>query len=119
MKKDEKENYIEAGTKKEQKTLGDLIDDIYDKLFKLNDELLILKDHSAKLTTQGNKIIKMLLLDEKDINKSDVEMMEDFDKEYYIESLIKVLVNDGDFKDLQKLLEDYSDELSLNQYGEA
>ena len=119
MKKDEKENYIEAGTKKEQKTLGDLIDDIYDKLFKLNDELLMLKDHSAKLTTQGNKIIKMLLLDEKDINKSDVEMMDDFDKEYYIESLIKVLVNDGDFKDLQKLLEDYSDELSLNQYGEA
>ena len=78
MKKDEKENYMEAGTKKEQKTLGDLIDDIYDKLFKLNDELLILKDHSDKLTKQGNKIIKMLLLDEKDINKSDVEMMEVF-----------------------------------------
>ena len=119
MKKDEKENYIEAGTKKEQKTLGDLIDDIYDKLFKLNDELLILKDHSDKLTKQGNKIIKMLLLDEKDVSKSNIEIMEDFDKEYYIESLIRVLVNDGDFKDLQKLLEDYSDELSLNQYGEA
>ena len=119
MKKDEKENYIEAGTKKEQKTLGDLIDDIYDKLFKLNDELLILKDHSAKLTLQGNKILKMILLDEKDVSKSNVEIMEEFDKEYYIESLIRVLVNDGDFKDLQKLLEDYSDELSLNQYGEA
>ena len=119
MKKDEEESYVKDGSKKDNKTLGDLIDDIYNKLFKLNDELFELKNHSAKLTTQGNKIIKMLLLDEKDINKSDVEMMEDFDKEYYIESLIKVLVNDGDFKDLQKLLEDYSDELSLNQYGEA
>ena len=119
LKKNEKENYIEAGTKKEQKTLGDLIDDIYDKLFKLNDELLILKNHSAKLTLQGNKILKMILLDEKDVSKSNVEIMEEFDKEYYIESLIRVLVNDGDFKDLQKLLEDYSDELSLNQYGEA
>ena len=119
MKKDEKESYVDVGTKKEQKTLGDLIDDIYNKLFKLNDELLILKDHSAKLTLQGNKILKMILLDEKDVSKSNVEIMEEFDKEYYIESLIRVLVNDGDFKDLQKLLEDYSDELSLNQYGEA
>jgi|TARA_B100000287_G_C20473938_1_gene718359 hypothetical protein len=119
LKKDEKESYVDVGTKKEQKTLGDLIDDIYDKLFKLNDELLILKDHSAKLTLQGNKILKMILLDEKDVSKSNVEIMEEFDKEYYIESLIRVLVNDGDFKDLQKLLEDYSDELSLNQYGEA
>jgi len=119
MKKDEKENYIKAGTEKDKKTLGDLIDDIYDRLFKLNDELLILKDHSIKLTTQGNKIIKMLLLEDKDVNKSSIELMEDFDKEYYIESLIRVLINDSDFKDLQKLLEDYSDELSLNQYGEA
>ena len=62
MKKDEKESYVKDGSKKGNKTLGDLIDDIYDKLFKLNDELLILKNHSAKLTTQGNKIIKMLLL---------------------------------------------------------
>ena len=36
-----------------------------------------------------------------------------------LKSLIRVLINDSDFKDLQKLLEDYSDELSLNQYGEA
>ena len=119
MKKDEEESYVKDGSKKDNKTLGDLIDDIYNKLFKLNDELLILKDHSAKLTLQGNKILKMILLDEKDVSKSNVEIMEEFDKEYYIESLIRVLVNDGDFKDLQKLLEDYSDELSLNQYGEA
>ena len=119
MKKDEKESYVKDGSKKDNKTLGDLIDDIYDKLFKLNDELLILKDHSAKLTLQGNKILKMILLDEKNVSKSNVEIIEEFDKEYYIESLIRVLVNDGDFKDLQKLLEDYSDELSLNQYGEA
>jgi hypothetical protein len=119
LKKDEEESYVKDGSKKDNKTLGDLIDDIYNKLFKLNDELLILKDHSAKLTLQGNKILKMILLDEKDVSKSNVEIMKEFDKEYYIESLIRVLVNDGDFKDLQKLLEDYSDELSLNQYGEA
>ena len=59
MSKDKKENYIKEGSEREKKTLGDLIDDIYDKLFKLNDELLILKDHSAKLTLQGNKILKI------------------------------------------------------------
>ena len=32
MKKDEKENYVEEGDNREKKTLGDLIDDIYDKI---------------------------------------------------------------------------------------
>ena len=60
MKKDEKENYIEAGTKKEQKTLGDLIDDIYKKLHFLKEDLTDLKEHTIKLNLQGNKIHQII-----------------------------------------------------------
>ena len=110
MKKDKKEN----------KTLGDLIDDIYNKLNFLRDEIQDLKSNANKLTLQGNKILKLLLLEEeKNYDKNEVETMKDFDKEYYIESLIRVLVSDKDFADLQKLLEEYENELSINQYGEA
>ena len=47
MKKDEKENYIEAGTKKEQKTLGDLIDDIIE--YELNPENFLFTERRKML----------------------------------------------------------------------
>ena len=119
MKKDEKENYIEAGTKKEQKTLGDLIDDIYDKINFLKSEISDIKDHAIKLTLQGNKIFQMLNDDKGEITISKIKKLEDFDKDFYLESLITFISKDKDFEDLQKILDKYEEELSIDQHGES
>ncbi len=119
MKKDEKENYIEAGTKKEQKTLGDLIDDIYNKINFLRDEISDIKDHAIKLTLQGNKIFQMLNDDKGEITISKIKKLEDFDKDFYLESLITFISKDKDFEDLQKILDKYEEELSIDQHGES
>ena len=119
MKKNEKENYIEAGTKKEQKTLGDLIDDIYSKINFLRDEISDIKDHAIKLTLQGNKIFQMLNDDKGEITISKIKKLEDFNKDFYLESLITFISKDKDFEDLQKILDKYEEELSIDQHGES
>ena len=119
MKKDEKENYIEVGTKKEQKTLGDLIDDIYNKINFLRNEISDIKDHAIKLTLQGNKIFQMLNDDKGEITISKIKKLEDFDKDFYLESLITFISKDKDFEDLQKILDKYEEELSIDQHGES
>ena len=119
MKKDEKENYVEEGDNREKKTLGDLIDDIYDKINFLKSEISDIKDHAIKLTLQGNKIHQMLSNDKDEITISKIKKLEDFDKDFYLESLITFISKDKDFEDLQKILDKYEEELSIDQHGES
>ena len=119
MKKDEKENYVEEGDNREKKTLGDLIDDIYNKINFLRDEISDIKDHAIKLTLQGNKIFQMLNDDKGEITISKIKKLEDFDKDFYLESLITFISKDKDFEDLQKILDKYEEELSIDQHGES
>ena len=119
MKKDEKENYVEEGDNREKKTLGDLIDDIYDKINFLKSEISDIKDHAIKLTLQGNKIHQMLSDDKNEITISKIKKLEDFDKDFYLESLITFISKDKDFEDLQKILDKYEEELSIDQHGES
>ena len=119
MKKDEKENYVEEGDNREKKTLGDLIDDIYDKINFLKSEISDIKDHAIKLTLQGNKIHQMLSDDKGEITISKIKKLEDFDKDFYLESLITFISKDKDFEDLQKILDKYEEELSIDQHGES
>jgi len=119
MKKDEKENYVEEGDNREKKTLGDLIDDIYNKINFLRDEISDIKDHAIKLTLQGNKIFQILNDDKGEITISKIKKLEDFDKDFYLESLITFISKDKDFEDLQKILDKYEEELSIDQHGES
>jgi len=119
LKKDEKENYVKAGSKKDRKTLGDLIDDIYKKLHFLKEELTDLKDHAIKLTLQGNKIFQIFNDDKGEIMISKIKEFEDFDKDFFLESLITFMSEDKDFEDLQKILDKYEEELSIDQYGDS
>jgi|TARA_R100001594_G_scaffold52125_2_gene85643 hypothetical protein len=119
MKKDEKENYVEEGDNREKKTLGDLIDDIYDKINFLKSEISDIKDHAIKLTLQGNKIHQMLSDDKDEITISKIKKLKDFDKDFYLESLITFISKDKDFEDLQKILDKYEEELSIDQHGES
>ena len=119
MSKDKKENYIKEGSEREKKTLGDLIDDIYNKINFLRDEISDIKDHAIKLTLQGNKIFQMLNADKGEITISKIKKLEDFDKDFYLESLITFISKDKDFEDLQKILDKYEEELSIDQHGES
>ena len=119
MSKDKKENYIKEGSEREKKTLGDLIDDIYNKINFLRDEISDIKDHAIKLTLQGNKIHQMLSNDKDEITISKIKKLEDFDKDFYLESLITFISKDKDFEDLQKILDKYEEELSIDQHGES
>ena len=119
MSKDKKENYIKEGSEREKKTLGDLIDDIYNKINFLRDEISDIKDHAIKLTLQGNKIFQMLNDDKGEITISKIKKLEDFDKDFYLESLITFISKDKDFEDLQKILDKYEDELLTEQYGDS
>ena len=118
MKKDEKENYVKAGSKKDRKTLGDLIDDIYKKLHFLKEELTDLKEHTIKLTLQGNKMHQIINDNKKD-NVAKIKELKEFDKDYFLESLITFMSKDKDFEDLQKILDKYEDELLTEQYGDS
>ena len=119
MSKDKEENYIEEGDNKEKKTLGDLIDHIYDKINFLKNEISDIKDHAIKLTLQGNKIHQMLSDDKDEITISKIKKLKDFDKDFYLESLITFISKDKDFEDLQKILDKYEEELSIDQHGET
>ena len=112
-------NYIKEGSEREKKTLGDLIDDIYDKINFLKSEISDIKDHAIKLTLQGNKIHQMLSDDKNEITISKIKKLEDFDKDFYLESLITFISKDKDFEDLQKILDKYEDELLTEQYGDT
>ena len=120
MKKGEKNKYIEEGSNEDKKTLGDLIDDIYNKINFLKSEISDIKDHSIKLTLQGNKIFQILNGDDDgEITLSKVEKLKEFDKDFYLESLISFISKDKDFEDLQKILDKYEKELSSDQHGET
>ena len=84
VKFQKKENYIKEGSEREKKTLGDLIDDIYNKINFLRDEISDIKDHAIKLTLQGNKIFQMLNDDKGEITISKIKKLEDFDKDFYL-----------------------------------
>ena len=120
MKKDKVDKYIKEGSNEDKKTLGDLIDDIYDKINFLKDEIKDLKDNSIKLTLQGNKIFQLLNDDDTgEITLSKVEKLKDFNKDFYIESLISFISKDKDFDDLQKILDKYEKDISIDQHGES
>ena len=91
MSKDKKENYIKEGSEREKKTLGDLIDDIYNKINFLRDEISDIKDHAIKLTLQGNKIFQMLNDDKGEITISKIKKLEDFDKDFYLEYIQNII----------------------------
>ena len=118
MKKDEEENYVKEGSKRDKKTLADLIDDIYKKIYFLKEELTDLKEHTIKLTLQGNKI-HQILNDKKKDDVSKIKELKEFDKDYFLESLITFMSKDKDFEDLQKILDKYEDELLTEQYGDS
>ena len=117
MKKNEEENYVEEKTERNKKTLADLIDDIYKKIYFLKEELSDLKEHAIKLTLQGNKM-HQIINDKKD-NVSKIKELKEFDKDYFLESLITFMSKDKDFEDLQKILDKYEDELLTEQYGDS
>jgi hypothetical protein len=104
--------------KKREEKLGNILEDIYDKLKFLKEEVDNLREHIIKLTLQGNDIMKTLR-ESDDIEVLKIDKIKEFDKDIYIESLISLLETDKDFKDLQDLLDEYEDELSLDQYGES
>ena len=118
MKKDEEENYVKEGSERNKKTLADLIDDIYKKIYFLKEELTDLKEHTIKLTLQGNKM-HQILNDKKKDDVSKIKELKEFDKDYFLESLITFMSEDKDFEDLQKILDKYEDELLTEQYGDS
>tara|TARA_A100001391_G_scaffold119220_1_gene81112 strand:+ start:523 stop:891 length:369 start_codon:yes stop_codon:yes gene_type:complete len=118
LKKDEEENYVKEGSERDKKTLADLIDDIYKKIYFLKEELTDLKEHTIKLTLQGNKM-HQILNDKKKDNVSKIKELKEFDKDYFLESLITFMSKDKDFEDLQKILDKYEDELLTEQYGDS
>ena len=61
----------------------------------------------------------MLNDDKGEITISKIKKLEDFDKDFYLESLITFMSKDKDFEDLQKILDKYEDELLTEQYGDS
>ena len=108
---------ISIKNKKQEKILADVLEDLYKKIHFLKDEILNLKNHVIKLTLQSNKIYDNLETEEKEIKN--LKKLEEFDKEFYIESLITFMLKDKDFEDLQKILDKFEDELLLEQHGET
>jgi len=105
--------------KDDEKKMGDIIEDIYEKLHFLKDEINAIKEHAIKMTLQGNKIFKILNDDDKDIDVVKMEKFKEFDKDFYLESLLSFMSKDKDFKDLQDILDKYEKEFSTDQHGES
>ena len=89
--------------KKKEKKLADILSDIYDRIYFLNNKLQNLSDK----------------LDRKFGDEKKIEILEEFDKEYYLESLITFISEDKDFEDLQKILDEHEKNILINQYGET
>ena len=89
--------------KKKEKKLADILSDIYDRIYFLNNKLQNLSDK----------------LDKKFGDEKKIEILEEFDKEYYLESLITFISEDRDFEDLQKILDEHEKNILINQYGET
>ena len=89
--------------KKKEKKLADILSDIYDRIYFLNNKLQNLSDK----------------IDRKFGDEKKIEILEEFDKEYYLESLITFISEDKDFEDLQKILDEHEKNILINQYGET
>jgi hypothetical protein len=105
--------------KDDEKKMEDIIEDIYEKLHFLKDEINAIKEHAIKMTLQGNKIFKILNGDDENIDAVKVEKFKEFDKDFYLESLLSFMSKDKDFKDLQDILDKYEKEISIDQHGES
>jgi predicted CopG family antitoxin len=111
---------IVGDKKKKEELLGDILEDIYDKLKFLKDEIDSIKEYMIKLTLQGNDIMQVLREHEySDIEPIKINRMKNFDKDIYLESLINFLESDDDFQALQDLLDEYGNDITLNQHGES
>ena len=105
--------------KDDEKKMEDIIEDIYEKLHSLKDEINAIKEHAIKMTLQGNNIFKILNGDDENIDAVKVEKFKEFDKDFYLESLLSFMSKDKDFKDLQDILDKYEKEISIDQHGES
>jgi len=112
--------------KKRKELLGDVLEDIYDKLKFLKEEIDSIKNHMIKLTLQGNDIMQVLREENEYVEENEdviesvkINRMKNFDKDIYIESLINFLKSDEDFQELQDLLDEYGDDITLDQHGES
>jgi hypothetical protein len=105
--------------KDDEKKMEDIIEDIYEKLHSLKDEINAIKEHAIKMTLQGNNIFKILNGDDENIDAVKVEKFKEFDKDFYLESLISFISKDKDFEDLQKILDKYEEDISTDQHGES
>ena len=100
--------------KDDEKKMEDIIEDIYEKLHSLKDEINAIKEHAIKMTLQGNNIFKILNGDDENIDAVKVEKFKEFDKDFYLESLISFISKDKDFEDLQKILDKYEEDISTD-----